>query len=298
MRRWRRPGRSRPPRSWCRQGRRRCGSPPARPVGQPFASFARQPSPFEPRAPQTPESDATAPALTGLLTRSQHNRIGEARPGHFRPRGSERFRAEQQLGGMMQSGVTDHARGAQGIDRRGQRAEHEALQRPSRSARLHDISDKGRARGAEHRPNAQAGPDPDGYSAARGVGTGDHETAESGRGTPRHPGRRGHRVRDEGRRGKDPAGRLRGLYSQADLDSRVHARSSNTIFRARNDAGATPRVASSPRSPRITHFRRQERPSQRVAARSGVRSCHRMRREAIRHHPIRAEGERRLAVRR
>ena len=42
------------------------------------------------------------------------------------------------------------------------------------------------------------------------------------RGAARHPGRRRHRVCDEGRRGAHPRGRLRGLSVEADLGRQVH----------------------------------------------------------------------------
>ena len=87
--------RSRPPRSWCRRGRCRCGSPPARLSVSRSSPFARRLSRFGLRqhGPSVDGSDAYR-----LLTRSQHNASVKRGRAHFRPCGSELFRAEQATG--------------------------------------------------------------------------------------------------------------------------------------------------------------------------------------------------------
>jgi hypothetical protein len=52
-----------------------------------------------------------------------------------------------------------------------------------------------------------------------GLGPRRHALAEGRRRPAHHPGHRRHSLRDEGRRGEDPAGRLRGIHIETDFRS-------------------------------------------------------------------------------
>ncbi|MGY4294399.1 CheY-like chemotaxis protein [Bradyrhizobium sp. i1.4.4] len=56
----------------------------------------------------------------------------------------------------------------------------------------------------------------------QGLGPGGHALDQGRSGAARHSRRRGHGVRDEGRRRAHPRGRLRGLFVQADLGRQIH----------------------------------------------------------------------------
>ena len=64
------------------------------------------------------------------------------------------------------------------------------------------------------------------------------QVAEGRRGAARDPRDRRHRLRHEGRRGAHPAGGLRGLHFQADLDRHVSRDSAPVPWRGMRAAGA------------------------------------------------------------
>src|ERR1700730_6830561 len=117
---------------------------------------------------------------------------------------SAAFRGRQHDVRSYETGDEGRSRGTEeGVDRRGQRPQYEALQRSSRGPWIWYTADQGRCRGACSGPPAPSRSDSDGYSASRSIWSSSYPMAQ-------------------GRRVEDRRRWLRGVYCEADFGSKFY----------------------------------------------------------------------------